>query len=203
MILPLVVLAIGAVVAGYLNWPKEGLGHFLSGSPSITHAYNAAHEHYRLVYPNDVDRLVDPAGFGQAELNETGNAAEHSPFNSVMLVSALISVLGILLAYQLHLKDRAAGDRLPERFAGVSRLLEGKYWIDEIYQAAIVEPLRKLGKAFFLIDQIVVDGFVWLMGFIPQASGFTLKLTTQRGYLQGYAAAMLFGVAVILLAIFW
>ena len=41
------------------------------------------------------------------------------------------------------------------------------------------------------------------MGFIPQASGFTLKLTTQRGYLQGYAASMLFGVAVILLAIFW
>ena len=204
MILPLIVLAIGAVIAGYLNWPKEGLGHFLAGSPSISHAYNSAHEFYKTKFPPDtLEKLVSPGGFGQEELSETGNPAEHSPFNPVMLVSGLISILGILLAYQLHLKDRAAGERLPERFPAVNRLLEGKYWIDEIYQAAIVEPLRKLGKAFFIIDQIVVDGVVWLMGFIPQASGFTLKLTTQRGYLQGYAAAMLFGVAVILLAIFW
>ena len=28
-----------------------------------------------------------------------------------------------------------------------------------------------------MIDQIVVDGVVWLLGFIPQASGFALKLT--------------------------
>ena len=62
--------------------------------------------------------------------------------------------------------------------------------------------LRKLGKAFFLIDQIVVDGLVWLVGFIPQASGFTLKLTTQRGYLQGYAGAMAFGILIILLVVF-
>ena len=32
--------------------------------------------------------------------------------------------------------------------------------------------------------------------------GQSLRLTVQRGYLQGYAAAMLFGIAVILLIIF-
>jgi hypothetical protein len=47
-----------------------------------------------------------------------------------------------------------------------------------------------------------VDGLVWAVSFIPQASGWSLKLTTQRGYLQGYAATMLFGIAVILLIIF-
>ena len=82
-------------------------------------------------------------------------------------------------------------------------MLEGKYWIDEIYENAIVEPLKKLGRAFFIIDQMVVDGVVWMISFIPQATGFALKLTTQRGYLQGYAASMLFGVLVILLLIFW
>jgi hypothetical protein len=40
------------------------------------------------------------------------------------------------------------------------------------------------------------------MGWVPQFSGTALKLTVQRGYLQGYAAAMLFGVVVILLIIF-
>jgi NADH-quinone oxidoreductase subunit L len=80
--------------------------------------------------------------------------------------------------------------------------IEHKYWVDEIYQALIVEPLRLLGKLFFTIDRYVVDGLVWLVSFIPQAGGWVLKLGVQRGYLQGYAAAMLFGVAVILLIIF-
>jgi hypothetical protein len=48
----------------------------------------------------------------------------------------------------------------------------------------------------------VVDGAVWLIGFVPQLSGFTLKLTTQRGSLQGYALLMLLCIALILLAIF-
>jgi hypothetical protein len=37
---------------------------------------------------------------------------------------------------------------------------------------------------------------------VPQLSGFALKLTTQRGYLQGYAVTMLFGIAVVLLLVF-
>ena len=189
MILPLVILAIGALVAGYLNWPSERFGHFLSGSPSIANAFDLAIVQYG-------GARIDPSGFG-------AEGIEHSPFNSIMLVSGLISILGILLAYQLHLADRPKGDELPARFPRLSQLLEAKYYVDEIYQAAIVEPLRMVGRAFFLIDQMVVDGLVWLVGFVPQASGFALKLTTQRGYLQGYAASMLFGVAVILLVIFW
>jgi hypothetical protein len=59
-----------------------------------------------------------------------------------------------------------------------------------------------IGRLFFAIDRIVVDGVVWLISFIPQAGGWVLKLGLQRGHLQGYAAAMLFGIAVILLIIF-
>jgi hypothetical protein len=59
-----------------------------------------------------------------------------------------------------------------------------------------------LGNAFFLIDRMVVDGLVFVVGFIPQLSGFALKLTTQRGYLQGYALSMILGIAVILLVVF-
>jgi hypothetical protein len=41
-----------------------------------------------------------------------------------------------------------------------------------------------------------------VISFIPQAFGWTLKLSTQRGFLQGYALVMAFGIAVILLVIF-
>jgi NADH-quinone oxidoreductase subunit L len=102
----------------------------------------------------------------------------------------------------MHLKDRSTSDRIAAQHPGVVRALEAKWWFDEIYQKAIVDPLRSLGNIFFAMDRIVVDGMVFLISLIPQASGFALKLTTQRGYLQGYAVTMLFGVAVILIVVF-
>jgi len=84
----------------------------------------------------------------------------------------------------------------------VAELIENKYYVDELYQAYVIEPLRFLGSILFAIDKYIVDGIVNLMGWIPQLSGFTLKLTVQRGYLQGYATTMLFGVMIILLLMF-
>jgi NADH-quinone oxidoreductase subunit L len=102
----------------------------------------------------------------------------------------------------MHLKFRQKSERLAAEFAPITRMLEAKYWVDEIYQAAIVEPLRELGRLFFAIDRFVIDGIVGLMALVPQLSGFALKLSTQRGYLQGYAVTMLFGIAAILLIVF-
>jgi NADH-quinone oxidoreductase subunit L len=201
MIIPLVVLAVGAVLAGYLNWPERhhDLGHFLRHSPSFKLAYNLAAVRYQTAHGENTVRAL---GFGQAELTQEGHEVEGHLFSPIMGVSAVVSLLGIYLAFVMHLRNRPAGEALPRRYPGVNRLLEGKYWVDEIYQAGVVEPLRALGRAFFLIDQWVVDGIVWAVGFVPQLSGFALKLTTQRGYLQGYAVTMLFGIAVILLILF-
>lgn len=196
MIVPLILLAFGAFFAGYLNWPAEKLGEFLHESPSLTLSHQVAIERYG-------EENVVASGMGAEEKNQEVAKRESTHHRYMMLVSGVIALTGIGLAYQMHLKDRAAGDRLAARFGGLTHLLEGKYWVDEVYQGMIVEPLRKLGRVFFLVDRIVVDGVVWVIGFIPQASGWTLKVTTQRGYLQGYAAAMLFGIAVILLVMFW
>ena len=203
MILPLVVLAIGAVLAGYLNWPKESLGEFLGQSPSLAHAYETAIPAYK-------PELVNPIPFGNerghAELkkiNEEYLDASEATHKTLMFVSGAIAVLGILLAYRNHLQDRARAERLAASVPELTHLIENKYFVDEIYQAGIVEPLRSLGRAFFAIDRFVVDGMVWLISFVPQLSGFALRITTQRGYLQGYAVTMLFGVVVILAVIFW
>jgi NADH-quinone oxidoreductase subunit L len=82
-------------------------------------------------------------------------------------------------------------------------VLEAKYWVDEIYQGFIVEPLRNLGRfLYYVFDTYIVDGLVWAVSFVPQAGGFALRYLTQRGYLQGYAVTMLFGVVVILVVVF-
>jgi NADH-quinone oxidoreductase subunit L len=195
MIVPLIVLAVGALAAGYFNFPNEQLGRFLGHSPSLVYAHDVA-EHHGVA--------VDAAVLGQPEVAAARESeGEHTSHTTLMVISGLVSLAGIGLAYQLHLKDRPAGEALPRRFPAVDSLLQHKYWVDEIYDALFVQPLWRLGQLFYAIDRIVIDGLVWLVGFVPQLSGFTLKLTTQRGHLQGYAGAMALGIVVILLFVFW
>jgi NADH-quinone oxidoreductase subunit L len=195
MIVPLVVLAIGAALAGVFNLPEQihhvggFLGHFLAQSPSFVFGHDVAS---RAMGPT-----VQAAHFG---LEKAGEAPE-SPWAGLALGGAL-SIAGILLAYLLHLRDRGLADRLARSTPWLTDLVENKYYVDEFYHAYIVEPLWFLGEIFFAIDRFIVDGLVNLMGWIPQLSGFTLKLTVQRGYLQGYATTMLFGVMIILLLVF-
>ena len=197
MIVPLIVLAVGALFAGFFNFPEDHLGNFLGHSPSLIRAYHVAEEHV------EKGGEINPVPLGQRDLRETEiQDHEKSTERMLMVISGLISLSGIGLAYQLHLKNRPAGDALPQKFPALSNAIENKYWVDEFYDAVIVKPLWRLGQILFAIDRIVVDGLVWVVGFVPQLSGFTLKLTTQRGYLQGYAATMLLGIAVILLIIF-
>jgi len=118
------------------------------------------------------------------------------------MVLALLLLTGIALAYLMHLRDRARAERLAAGLAPLTRAMEAKYWVDEAYQDGIVEPLRAAGRGFFAIDRIIVDGIVNAFGWVPTMLGGSLRDTVQRGYLQGYAATMLFGIAVILLIIF-
>jgi len=196
MTIPLAVLAIGAIVSGFLLYWNHSLGHFLGQSPSLQQTAQVALAKYG-------SGTISPPMLGMHDFRPHEVVErEHSAHLYMMIISGAIALFGIWLAYLLHLKNRTAGERLAARFPGVTRLLEAKYWVDEIYQSAIVDRLRGLGRAFFMIDRFVVDGIVWLVGFVPQLSGFALKLTTQRGYLQGYAVTMLFGVAVVLLLVF-
>jgi NADH-quinone oxidoreductase subunit L len=192
-----VLLAIGAIFAGMLN-NNEALGHFLGKSPSLAgaaHVLQAQHD----VENAGAQAMHLAAGFGQAA-HPSAHAEEEAKVAHlrVMIISALIALAGIGLAYFLHLHNRKAGDAVVARHPLLAKVLEQKYYVDEIYYAAIVNPLWLLGQAFFWMDQKIVDGLVWLIGFIPQASGFGLKLSTQRGQLQGYALTMLLGVLLVL-----
>ena len=196
MMFPLVVLAIGALLAGGLAF-NHSLSNFLGHSPSLQLSYGMVKSVY-------AGQHIDPAFSGQLNEPVTSEDASHatSVHYLMMTLSIIASLSGIYLAYTLHLKNRMRADKLAEQYVGIAKILDHKYWVDEIYQAFIIEPLRKLGKILFAVDRFIIDGAVNVLGFVPPASGFVLKLTTQRGYLQGYAVTMLFGVAIILLVIF-
>jgi NADH:ubiquinone oxidoreductase subunit 5 (subunit L)/multisubunit Na+/H+ antiporter MnhA subunit len=193
MLAPLYILAIGAVAIGWIVLRNGQLATFLGHSPSFSMAYDMA----RLRFDGAGGPKVNPAMFGQPEAAPT-----EWEFPWSLLLGAGVSLTGFGLAYFLHLKERARAEQIAAGLQPLTGLLEGKYWIDELYDAAIVKPLQHIARVFFMIDRAVVDGAVWAVSFVPQLSGFALKLTTQRGYLQGYAATMFFGVLAILLLVF-
>ncbi len=195
MILPLVILAIGAIFAGIINLPfalglhEHTLGHFLKQSPSFAYAAQ--------LVTNKNGSLTDIEQIGLG-LTPSRHEVEVAP----LIIGGLAAVIGILAAYVLHLQNRRKADELAGKIAPITRVLDGKYWVDELYQAFIVEPLRAIGKVLWWIDRVVIGFFVLLFSAIPQIVGYSIKSTTQRGYVQGYAVSMLACLVLILLWMF-
>ena len=98
-----------------------------------------------------------PSDHPFVQIDRRVREAEDARHRNFMIISAGVSFLGIYLAWLMHLKDRAAPGRFAARVPLLTRALEAKYWIDEIYQAGIVEPLRAAGRAFFAIDRLVIE----------------------------------------------
>lgn len=197
MILPLVVLAIGSVLAGFLNFPhRDGwsLGSLLGQSPSFVWGLTAANLTF--------DGVVPPDAFGlPATLAGVEVAEKDFPHWVMFVVSGLVAVAGVGLAYQFHLRDREALGRLSRALPSVVRVLEAKYWVDELYDLVFVRPLWLLARVLDVVD-LVLSAVVWVVGYVPKAAAFGLSLATQRGMLQGYAVAMLIGLAVVLVVVF-
>ena len=193
MLWPLYVLAVGALLIGYVG---SSLTSFLGHSPSLQLAYKMSAEAFD--WSGGIH--VEPKGFGWAG-EGSYHGGEASEWGS-LLMGTLAFALGMTLAYMLHLRDRRDAERLAAGLQPLTGLLEGKYWVDEIYDVLVVRPLATVGKWFFEIDRVIIDSVVWLVTMVPQVGGAGLKVAVQRGYLQGYAAAMFFGVLAILLLVF-
>ena len=194
MIVPLIVLAIGAIFAGFIQFPFHWLGAFLGDSPSLFYGWDMAVQ----VYGGN-EHTPLPGAFGYETLSFFGYLAE---VWLGLVIGGVISLLGIGLAWFLHLKERDRAVTLAHYLRPGAKLLEGKYFVDQIYQLLIVGPLRLLGRVLYGIDRVLIDGLVGAAGFLPWAGGGLLTATTQRsGAVQGYAVSMLLGIALIVLLV--
>ncbi len=190
MWLPLIVLAAGAILAGWLGviGGEEGgwIHRFLD--PVF------ASGHYGVVDANALD-----VNQGVRQVAE-GVSVERVSHHIMMLVSSIIAIVGIAIAAYFHLVNRAAATSLAQSLAPLVTFLENKWYFDEIYYALIMRPLRLLGHIFNMVDRFIVDGMVTVVGFIPQLVGYTLK-PTQQGLLQRYATGMVAGIAAIVIGV--
>jgi len=76
------------------------------------------------------------------------------------LVSTIIAVAGIGLAYLMYMKRPGMADRLSERFRGIYNTLLNKYWVDELYIAVFVDFGKRLCRGLWKVDAEGVDGAV-------------------------------------------
>jgi NADH-quinone oxidoreductase subunit L len=187
MAFPLIVLALGAVLAGYVGVP-----HALGGENRLA----------SWLAPS----FAAPVA-GGLEASGEGEAAdeEHAALElTLMAVSSAIALLGIGIAAFIWLKRRDIADAMARNYAGVHRLLLNKYYVDEAYDAAVVQPIR-IGSEEGLwrgLDVKVVDGAVNGTGALVAAGSSVLR-RLQTGSVRTYASSMFIGVVVILGYYLW
>ena len=176
MAVALIVLAIGSIVAGY-----AGLPSILGGGDWFA-------------------RYLEPS-FGVAPIEEV---AEHGLEGALMLVSIVVAFAGIGIAAYFFLKNRRASDAMAERFSGLQTLLLNKYYVDEIYDATIIQPIRIVSEdaLWKVVDVQVIDAAVnGVGGAVAGASDRLRRL--QSGSVRTYAASVFVGVVVILGYYLW
>ncbi|HYE62454.1 MAG TPA: NADH-quinone oxidoreductase subunit L [Phycisphaerales bacterium] len=157
-----------------------------------------------------VPHLVEQSS---ANLIHSEHAPEHAtlfgqnPHAIMYYVSGVVGLIGIAIAYVLHLQGRTTAatskaDALLPAFGPVAKAVQNKWYVDEFYDFLIRKPLLVLSHIFHTIDQILVDGLVNLAGYLPKGTGKVLR-PSQSGELHGYAIGMAGGLAVLLIIILW
>jgi NADH-quinone oxidoreductase subunit L len=190
----LIALAIGSVLAGFIGVP-----HALGGSNRIE----------TFLHPS----FVASAEHGGAVAGEAGHepqageAAHAEPASTELMLMALsigIGAAGIGIAMFFWLRNRQAANALSKRFAPIYRLLLNKYYVDEIYDAAIVQPIRivSTGGLWKGVDAGGIDLAVNGVGIgVRQSSSLLRRL--QTGSIRAYAASLFLGAVLVLGYYLW
>jgi NADH-quinone oxidoreductase subunit L len=207
MAIPLIVLAVGSVFAGYIGVP-----HALGGNNRIESflepSFEAGHAPPSRTTTLLRETPLQPVAM-QAQPSVEEPAAQHqephAPAASeqteltLMAVSTGVAFAGIGIAAYFWLRNRDAAAGLARQFGGVHRLLLGKYYVDEAYDAAVVQPIRLLstGALWKGVDTGLIDGTVNGVGGLVRAGSTGLR-RVQNGSVRTYAAGLFLGAALIL-----
>jgi NADH-quinone oxidoreductase subunit L len=110
-----------------------------------------------------------------------------------------LALLGLAGAAFLYREGGRRAAALQAKFAGVHRVLDGKYFIDELYDRALMQPWRWLSDRVFLRlgDRLLLDGSLNGLGALARRSAAALS-RVHNGSLQAYAWLTLLGLVIVL-----
>jgi NADH-quinone oxidoreductase subunit L len=175
MLIPLLVLAAGAVAAGFIFAPSfigEGRAEFWKGAI------------FNLGAPPLAEASSLPAWVVWAPL--------------------LVTAIGFAAAWWAYIPNEGMGARIAARQGPIWSFLYNKWYFDELYDALFVRPTRFLGDLFWkegdqrIIDGLGPDGVSALSYAVGRRAG-----RLQTGYVYHYAFVMLIGVVALLSYALW
>ena len=171
MLIPLFVLALGSIAAGFLG-------------ANIFHMVSAEGNFFA-----DAIFLIE----GKAELLEE---IHHAPF-LVKISPLLVGVVAIALAYLFYLVKTDWPKKLAQTFAPLYQLSLNKWYFDEIYEATLVNPTKKLGNFLWrIIDVKGVDGMPNAVASLCKKSAAQIS-KTQTGYIYNYTLSIVLGIIIL------
>jgi NADH-quinone oxidoreductase subunit L len=207
MTAPLVVLAILSTVGGLIGVPYA-LSSLFGGHPEnyiertldpvvakASEGSRATEHGAEPIWLSPPPQAVDgpPAFAPLAEDVEV--EAFHSPEETrlerlLALLSVLIAALGIATGWLIFTK---------RPLLQMPRILENKYYVDEIYDAAIINPINVGSREglWKLFDVAVIDGLLHAIGEVVTETGKLVR-HLQAGFVRGYAAIILLGALAII-----
>jgi NADH-quinone oxidoreductase subunit L len=190
MWVPLAVLAVLSTIGGLVGIPAALGGsnhfeHFLA--PSIarvqTHSRDVAHGPARIEVAGAAQATTTPA----VQTEEPHNVGLEF---GLMGLSLALAIAGIFIGRAIFLKTP---------LKPMPTVLENKYYVDELYDATIVNPIENTSRSFLwkFIDVKLIDGFV--NGVAITFAGLAgILRTTQTGLARSYAAVILLGAVIVI-----
>jgi NADH-quinone oxidoreductase subunit L len=178
---PLVLLAIPSVVIGAIAIEPMLFGTFFQDVIYV------APEHYSLGHIREI-------------LTTWWGMALHG----FMTLPFWLAASGVALAWFFYLKRPDIPAAIQQRFSGVHKLLENKYYLDIFNEWAFAGGARKLGGALWkfgdvtIIDGIMVNGTARVIGWFSGVSRYI-----QSGFLYTYAFWMILGVFILLTMVYF
>jgi NADH-quinone oxidoreductase subunit L len=116
-----------------------------------------------------------------------------------LILSAVIGLSGIGLAYFIWVRRPGTAAALQARFRPLYEFSFHKWYFDELYDAVFVRPGATVGRfAANVFERVVVDGLVNGTVTVVRAGSAAVR-GAQDGFLRVYAALLLLGVALVAL----
>ena len=180
--LPLILLAIPSVIIGYIAIEPMLYGDFFKDVIFVNHE-----AHPTMVIMKE-------------EFHGALGMVSHSLVTPVLY----LAIAGVAAAWYLYVKAPHLPAKIAASFSPVYKLLDNKYYLDTIYFNVFAKGSRALGTFFWkvgdtaIIDNGIVNGSAKLVGAVAAQ---VRKM--QTGFIYTYAAAMVFGLLVLIVAFFW
>ena len=184
MTVPLILLAILSTVGGWVAAP-----HLIGGADYFEKFLHPVFAAYAPATAETAVETADPAG--------------------MMLLHALtgwpvlIALIGLLLAWWFYIKSPQTPKKLADSLRAPYTLILHKYYVDELYNAAIIQPLLWISTnvLWYVVDETVIDGTVNGVARVARESGSQLR-EIQSGNARSYATWVVIGAVGVTVLMF-